>query len=306
MLIAFIGRELQVERLLDLFRSIRKVSKNDNFECVGKENFKRDLRFFIDKEEPVKFILPAFPCKSPNTSKKVLGFLPDKGESVALENIKSFCDRIKQIYSKGCEFVIFSDGRVYGDIVGVSDRIINKYGSALKNLIKSKNIRFTCLDNFFEENDPDEIRRLLLKRFGSTLEETHRLVKEQSDKNILYRGFTRFLMDDGNWPSSKTKSSIKKECEKRALKMINRNIALSNLISFFFGSHIRLSIHPNSGEDKFGINLVSDSNGWGTPWHNVLVLKKDGSHILVKKSEAEKMNLKLVFDREKPSHFFEQ
>lgn len=67
----------------------------------------------IKKGEAVKMVLPAFPMKSPNRSGKVLGSLPDLGEEIALSNLQSLCDSIRQVYEHGADCYITSDGLVY-------------------------------------------------------------------------------------------------------------------------------------------------------------------------------------------------
>lgn len=61
----------------------------------------------------INMCLPAFPFKSPNSTTKVLGYLPDKAEEVALANLNGLCDAIKNIYPPGSELTIISDGLVY-------------------------------------------------------------------------------------------------------------------------------------------------------------------------------------------------
>src|SRR5688572_15697119 len=69
---------------------------------------------------PLQMVLPAFPAKSPNL-RKVLGPLPDKAEELALAYLQGVCDRVRAIYAPGARLTICSDGRVFSDLVGVSD-----------------------------------------------------------------------------------------------------------------------------------------------------------------------------------------
>lgn len=63
--------------------------------------------------EPILMCLPAFPFKSPNTSSKVLGQLPDKAEEFALAHMNGLCAAITQVYKPGARLMIISDGLVY-------------------------------------------------------------------------------------------------------------------------------------------------------------------------------------------------
>ncbi|CAF3447666.1 unnamed protein product [Fusarium graminearum] len=62
---------------------------------------------------PVPLCLPAFPFKSPNSSSKTLGKLPDKGEEIALAHLNGLCSAIKDVYKPGAKLTIISDGLVY-------------------------------------------------------------------------------------------------------------------------------------------------------------------------------------------------
>jgi pyoverdine/dityrosine biosynthesis protein Dit1 len=78
-----------------------------------------DLKFLAQIYSKVKagrlinMCLPAFPFKSPNSTTKVLGRLPDKAEELALAHLDGLCDAIKNIYPPGSELTIISDGLVY-------------------------------------------------------------------------------------------------------------------------------------------------------------------------------------------------
>jgi pyoverdine/dityrosine biosynthesis protein Dit1 len=67
----------------------------------------------VNTGSPVRFCLPAFPCKSPNRSNKVVGSRPDLGEELALAHLNSICENIKNVYEGGAELLITSDGAVY-------------------------------------------------------------------------------------------------------------------------------------------------------------------------------------------------
>lgn len=67
----------------------------------------------VKNREPVRMVLPAFPFKSPNSSIKVLGALPDKAEEVALAHLNGLCAAIEDIYTPGAVLTVVSDGLVY-------------------------------------------------------------------------------------------------------------------------------------------------------------------------------------------------
>lgn len=67
----------------------------------------------VKNNTPIKLVLPAFPAKSPNRVDKVLGYLPDLGEELALAHLDGMCETIAEFYGPGAEVHIASDGIVY-------------------------------------------------------------------------------------------------------------------------------------------------------------------------------------------------
>lgn len=72
--------------------------------------------------EAILMCLPAFPFKSPNTSSKVLGRLPDRAEQFALAHLNGLCSAIQDVYSPGAKLMIISDGLVYNGTVVFTPR----------------------------------------------------------------------------------------------------------------------------------------------------------------------------------------
>lgn len=79
----------------------------------GFESFVPIVLAQIEKQEPIRMILPAFPFKSPNSQDKVLGDLPDFGEELALFHLNGLCQNISAVYAPGADIYISSDGLVY-------------------------------------------------------------------------------------------------------------------------------------------------------------------------------------------------
>jgi pyoverdine/dityrosine biosynthesis protein Dit1 len=86
---------------------------------VGQVAPDEDVKFLdqicakVTSAQPIMMCLPAFPFKSPNTSTKILGRLPDKVEEFALAHLNGLCSAIKDVYSPGAELMIISDGLIY-------------------------------------------------------------------------------------------------------------------------------------------------------------------------------------------------
>jgi hypothetical protein len=63
--------------------------------------------------EPVRMLYSGFGFKSPLSSGRVLGNLPDLGEKLALAHLDGMCSNIAAVYDKGAEVHICSNGLVY-------------------------------------------------------------------------------------------------------------------------------------------------------------------------------------------------
>lgn len=80
---------------------------------LGTPLFLSVINRFVVAQKPLRMALPAFPFKSANRVYKVLGYLPDKAEELALERLNTICKRIAEIYAPGATLTIVSDGLVY-------------------------------------------------------------------------------------------------------------------------------------------------------------------------------------------------
>lgn len=269
----------------------------------------------ITLKKSISFVLPAFPGKSPNLA-KVFGPLPDMAEQCALMFLNKLCDKIKLLYAPGAKITLCSDGRVFSDIVGIREEDITDYQRELNQMIKElqiQNIQTFSLDDLQEEKNLSQMRHELMMQYGQPLESLKEQInrggkgsENQKDKEAhgMYCGITRFLFEDALHPTQiKSRSSIQKDCRIRAYEVIRRSNSWSELIAKRYPDAVRLSIHPQiCGSQKLGIRLVGSEN-WMTPWHGVAV-DTGKEFILMKRSEAEKLNTQLVLDQKgRPSHY---
>lgn len=268
----------------------------------------------IERGEPVTFVLPAFPGKSPNTA-KVFGPLPDMAERCALEFLQYLCDRVKRYYEPGARIVLCSDGRVFSDAVGMRDTDITRYQDEVAKMIE--NLGLTSISTFnleelYEGFSFDDMRSTLMEQYGEPMEvlkasvsrgKSHDSSIEDREANRLYCGITRFLVEDAMHPGqTQSRTSIQKECRVRAYAVIQRSKAWGELVEERFPSAIRLSIHPQScGSKKLGIRLIEPDH-WQTPWHGVAV-QVGQRFVLLKRSQAESLGAQLVTRYARPSHY---
>lgn len=269
----------------------------------------------VKRNEPVTFILPAFPGKSPNPE-KVLGPLPDFAERLALNFLGTFCQQIKKVYAPGIKIILCSDGRVFSDVVGMQESNVTAYQDELARLLNEMSlpdISIFNLDHFYKGLHFVQMREELMSNFGQSLEFLKLKVRngaspsathDEQESNRMYSGITRFLFEDAmHAGQTKTRSAVQKDARVRAYEVIRRSNAWSKLLFEYFPEAVRLSIHPQTcGSKKLGIRLVGNES-WMTPWHGVAVEGKQG-YALLKRSEAEALGARLVYSSDgRPSHY---
>ncbi|MFD0883522.1 L-tyrosine/L-tryptophan isonitrile synthase family protein [Streptosporangium algeriense] len=265
------------------------------------------LAYFIEHGEPIHFVIPAFPAKSPNLT-KVIGALPDLGEHMALALLQSICDYTGYFYPPGARITICSDGHVFGDVVGVSDNTVSAYRASLTNMIRMSNWRsleMFGLDDAFGGTDYPKLRQTLEYGYTTPLEELKESVRTDRNSQSLFNGIHRFMFEDAlarnKGETSKTK--LRKESKEAAYQTIRRSNAWSRVVAENFPRAMRLSIHPQPlHSEKFGLRLMRTQDNWLTPWHGVVL--DDGDRLsLVKRWEAEDLKASVVLRNGRPSHF---
>lgn len=233
----------------------------------------------ICREEPLTFILPAFPAKSPSPE-KTSGPLPDLGEVLALQNLNTLCEKISSFYYPGAQVIICSDGRVFSDIVRVGDEHVDMYQQGIEEIIeefKLSHLATFSLDDLYPDWSGDALREWLLVSYARTSEEVIERVRTREDQARLFNGLHRFLTEDDRalYPE-KSRSEISRKAKERTIELMRRSDAWSALLEKHFPDELRLSIHPYPiGHEKFGVRLLPSALRWATPWHNVTVKLHD-------------------------------
>ena len=261
----------------------------------------------VQRGIPLRMVLPAFPAKSPNP-RKVLGPLPDMAEQLALSYLEGICERIKLIYPPGAVLTICSDGRVFSDLVGVSDRDVSQYAFKLQAMLRrigARSIDVLGLEDVFDDDDFDHVRTVLVERYGQPLDALRRSIKSSHSELALFNGIARFLFEDAlDLNPGESRNAIRARCKDRAYRVIQRSHAWSNLIAARYPHALRLSIHPYPAHSKkIGIFLLDAADNWLTPWHGV-ALRIGDRFTLTKRKHAEELQARLVHDEEGRPHYF--
>ncbi len=275
-----------------LLKRVNAKGIEDCWVVRGREKFQADINYFVSRNWPIQFVLPAFPFKSSNTTTKVIGDQPDMGEKLALLTLESFLNAVGQVYSPGGYLTIFSDGRVYCDICEIPDATVTRFRQSIHNLVNSELIRWSDLDLFFPDLTDSDKRVALVNLFGTTKEAILHRVRTDADFHEIYCGFKRFMCEELSVPANWSGKKVDREMAVVAKRLMMRNFSYGNLVKILFPHHVRLSIHPSNNAVKFSVNLINHTT-WGTPWHNCALLHPNGHWSLVRKREAEEKGYQL-------------
>ena len=260
----------------------------------------------MEQGAPIRFILPAFPAKSPNLS-KVLGSAPDLGEHLSLQQLNELCLKITAVYPPGANIIICSDGRAFSDCVGVSDEEVTHYGQAIRHILdehRLDNIQLFNLEDYFNSYNFERIRQQLVERYGRPLEALKAAVKTDPETANLFNGIHRFMFTDLKFRKPDcSKNKLKEESKALAYQVIIRSNAWSALVEEVFPEAIRLSIHPQPPHSKkIGIKLMECDNIWRTPWHGA-VLDDGQKYRLMSRADIEKLPVNLVYQNGRPFYY---
>jgi L-tyrosine isonitrile synthase len=273
--------------------------------CVSTHGEK--IRAHLRENAPVRFLLPAFPGKSPNP-RKVLGVLPDKAEELALEFLNDICRRIGSHYPPGAEIIICSDGRVFSDVVGIREEDVTEYQRVMHLLcdrIGPATLGLYHLDDVYPDRSHDAMRVALVTAYGEDLTAIREQVSAGGAALARYRGITRFLFEDADRPdATESRTARQRDSRRRAYEVIQRSDAWGEMLRERFPDAVRLSIHPQAcGADKIGIGMLdTGEDNWLTPWHGTAV-EVDGRFVLMPRHRAESLGARLVHRDGRGSHF---
>ncbi len=258
--------------------------------------------------QPLDFILPAFPAKSPNLT-KTSGIHPDLGEVLALAKLNRMCERISAVYAPGAQVLICSDGRVFSDVVLVNDQEIDVYSDGIREIIRDfalAHLQTFDLEDAYPVPDGPTLRKRLVDEYALSLEQVRALVQDDTDYRGLFNGVHKFILEDRiDLPQNQdlSKNQVAKQAKQATYELLRRSDAWSMLLKHRFPDALRLSIHAYPLQhEKFGISLVPAAERVATPWHNVTLYHGAG-HELMHCRQALALGAQKKFYKEKYAYY---
>jgi pyoverdine/dityrosine biosynthesis protein Dit1 len=293
-------------RIMALINELRNISGHPALSTDGDAHHLAKIEALIAAGAVVELVLPAFPAKSSNRE-KTTGILPDLGEVLALEKLERLCQAIEAEYSGGARMVICSDGRVFSDLVQVSEEAVSAYNREIARIIAERGLTHLTtfdLDDVHAGADFDAMRRTLVAEHGETVAVIRERSLSTREGRDMFNGIHRFLFEDLvvlHPEISRTK--VRNWSKEVSYEVIQRSNAWSKLVELHFPHAVRLSIHPQAvGSKKIGIQLLASNNQWRTPWHSAVLF--DGQrHTLVRRQDAEAMGAVLTHAEGKYAFF---
>lgn len=300
---------MTTDMILNKFENFRMPpTPIDEYEKVGKSLLRDKIHSFVKDNQAIDFVMLGYPMKSPNSKEKVLGILPDMAEEVSFKNFTTFGNEIKSIYEPGANITLVSDGYVFSDVLGVSDRIVDIYGEAVRDMSKDSPVTWYNMKDFYSKKlSNSQMREKLTAQFGINDVELESRILMDPDVNFLYRGMIRFMEGDlaiNNYPSG---NQLHKAAKRVAREMMLRNESYSSLVKNEFKDSIRLSMHPsvNNGV-KYSFQLIPQplnwNKAWYSPWHSAIVMDGE-TPLTIHRKDAEAEGDILVYNSGQPYYF---
>lgn len=247
----------------------------------------------IDKNEPVKFMLPALPFKIRNP-------LKSSRMDADLAEVASFCkfneinSQIKKVYSPGAQFYIFHDGHLYYRHFLHTKEDADRYFASLKNYVRKLELENVIIfkdalvelekfNNFQAVYDDARKEMQNLWNIAKDTNEKILTIRKSSgdninlsdiDEEVLYQIETHTTneLDDS---TKKVKEEILKRADLCAFEYMVVQHALERLDFFDISvpNGVRMTVHPKAGQ--IGIFLVKRTT-FLLPWMGVGIMKKNG------------------------------
>jgi len=265
----------QIKEVFDLVVKNWMYGVCEKYVAEDFSQLRKNMEALIIKQLPLKFLLPAFPCKSPNVDHKVFGASPDFVEVKAIESLLKTLRQLEIIYEHGAKIMLMSDYHTFDQYVGVSEDNYNVYFGGLKKVIHQLGgedvIELICLSDFphFVDTPTTMVSTKLNDDFGDAEYAIHFDARIANDPMLMrrYRGMREFMKNDLAMAlAGKSRKEKERELKRVAKGMMVQGVALDKFLRTqdFITDYIRLSIHPHHPRSgKFCVDFFKDFKSHG-------------------------------------------
>lgn len=269
----------------------------------GATLLKQQVSKSVTDNEPLRFLLPAFPCKS-ISPEKCLSHRLDMAEWIAVKKIVSTIRKIEALYEPGVEFIIFSDFHTFSKYISVEPASYYDYRKDLEAIVREFNcegaLHVKSLSDYedFATYADDEQIEVLRTRYGDGAYENTlaSMIATDSDTHKKYTALKKFMRDDQKLLiEGLSKTQRNNRVAEIARGMMIQGVALDRFLCKVFPLHIRLSIHHHPDDSAKHTVQFFDRGTFKTPWHNCMTFVASTG-----KYRAEKLRLAAL--READSH----
>lgn len=290
------------------------ILMNQKVRCGSKSNVQLDqykdqilstIRNNISSDEPVSILIPSFPFKFKNPL-RTASTNADLAEIAAMTHLSGVCNAINSVYENGAEFIVATDGLMYGQMSVANLPDIIKYREGLKNIAKSiganclkfvdiaedliaplqnewnetydKNFKYTN-ENWEELKNTPHVQVLIRNsRRNINLEPVlgEDIPEHGSSEQEEFDNFYQTIYSDD--PCGDPKRALVDHRSEEFVKVylaINYTISDLKLYDRNFTDCLRGTIHPKPGQ--LGFHLIDKSTS-RVPWSGVGVLRCNGSN----------------------------
>ena len=285
--------DTMMHRLLCLPRLGSKNEENITPEMLGPA-----VQHSASEGVPIYVILPAFPFKDQNPLRtEAPAWHVDLSEVLMLVRLYAIAAAVKQIHPQGMEWIIASDGRIYSEIFGVSEKEALRYRENLRsyrntlNLQKfihvvdiqemiaglkgfgeiNRTIRFTLAEVIKGDPKVNEHFESLTHRIKLNLNLRDYVVKH--DKRVLQSCLDENVGTDSlTTEEQQIREEIRQRADHASLEYASINLAIkyTKLLQRFFPNSLRATIHPKAGQIG-----IAAGKGRVYPWNGVAIMRSE-------------------------------
>jgi len=120
----------------EIYKILSKYLYGDNIQKMKNKTINK-IKYFINNNKTIEFVLPSFPGKSPNINSSFNGNFGYE-EIYSINNLENMLSEITKIYKYGAKIYIVHDGHLFTDLnITRTDQELDKYIEEFRKYIKN-------------------------------------------------------------------------------------------------------------------------------------------------------------------------